>query len=302
MSKQITATELAAIVTKLLTGESGEVDGFESFQSFMTDIARVVCDHCGGEVRTDAAPFESAWIVVVHGDDRLPDAFGGIWREDDPKGTLFEQDSAIAPGPGTIPTGVSTSSTFATDGYRDARGGLPASPPTHPATTVLAGEYLLGYREGKLEIGQAAFESSDDPILPEVSAPNTLWAKEQGPMNDGQYIAFKGVRCPSCGSSNVNGSQLEVDAGLAFQPMHCSECEANWSDSYGLTGYTDLEGGIDFEGVESAVEDVRSRREKYGFSVDSEAQAREVVSESRDILGIDLSELELKIAVSKLMS
>lgn len=155
MSKQITATELAAIVTKLLTGESGEVDGFESFQGFMTDIARVVCDYCGGEVRTDAAPVEDAWIVVIHGDDRLPDAFGGIWREDDPKGTLFEQETVVAPGPVAIATGVSTSSTFATDGYRDARAGVPASPPTHPGTTVLAGEYMIGYRNG-MDTGTAA--------------------------------------------------------------------------------------------------------------------------------------------------
>jgi hypothetical protein len=83
--------------------------------------------------------------------------------------------------------------------------------------------------------------------------------------------------------------------------MDCSEYGAHWSDSFVLTGYSDLEGGIDFEAVESAVEDVRSLSEKYGFSVDSEAQAREVVSESCGILGIHLSEPELRIAVSKLM-
>ncbi|MGB8421412.1 hypothetical protein [Paraburkholderia sp.] len=172
MSKQITATELAAIVTKLLTGESGEVDGFESFQSFMTDIAKVVCDHCGGEVRTDAAPLESAWIVVIHGDDRLPDAFGGIWREDDPK-ALFEQETVVALGPAAIPTGVSTCSTFATDGYRDARAGLPASPPTHPGTTALAGEYLIGYRTC-METGTAAAPAPVEVARQDVAVQEAL--------------------------------------------------------------------------------------------------------------------------------
>ena len=52
MSKQVSAKELAEIVTKLLTdpNSSGELDGFETFQQFMTDIAEVVCDHCGGEI------------------------------------------------------------------------------------------------------------------------------------------------------------------------------------------------------------------------------------------------------------
>lgn len=139
-------------------------------------------------------------------------------------------------------------------------------------------------------------------ISPEIKSPNVPSSKEMGPMTDAQYIAIKGVRCPSCGSSDVTGSHLEVDAGTAFQPMTCSECGANWSDSYVLTGYANLEGGIDFEAVETVVEDVRSRGKMYGFSVDSGAQAREVVSESCEVLDIDLRETEVTIAVSKLMS
>ena len=90
MSKQISAKELEEIVTKLLTADSGEVDSFEAFQGFMTDIAKVVCDYCGGEVQNPADRIDDEWYVGIHGNDSLPDAFGGIWREYDPEGELFD--------------------------------------------------------------------------------------------------------------------------------------------------------------------------------------------------------------------
>lgn len=90
MSKQITAAELAEIVTRLLTDttETGEMDGFETFQGFMTDIAKVVCDYCGGEVRHPADMLDDVWYVGIHGNDSLP-RDGGIWREYDKEGGLF---------------------------------------------------------------------------------------------------------------------------------------------------------------------------------------------------------------------
>lgn len=90
MSKQISAKELALIVTKLLTAESGEIDSFEGYEAFMTEIAKLVCDHCGGEIRNPATPLEDVWYVGIHGNDSLPSAFGGIWREYDVEGELFE--------------------------------------------------------------------------------------------------------------------------------------------------------------------------------------------------------------------
>lgn len=85
MSKKITATQLATIVHRLLTAtaSTGELEEFDVFQSFMTDIAKAVCDHCGGEVLNPALPIDDIWYVGVHGNDSLPDAFGGIWREVD---------------------------------------------------------------------------------------------------------------------------------------------------------------------------------------------------------------------------
>lgn len=90
MSKQITATELATIVDRLLTkpASTGELEEFDVFQSFMTGIAKVVCDHCGGEVLNPALPLDDIWYVGVHGNDSLPDASGGIWSEFDPDGEL----------------------------------------------------------------------------------------------------------------------------------------------------------------------------------------------------------------------
>lgn len=98
MSKQISAKELAEIVTRLLTDVegTGELDDPGVFQNFMTDIAQVICDHCGGEVRNPAEPFEDVWYVGIHGNDSLPDAFGGIWREYDKEGELFAETSAEA--------------------------------------------------------------------------------------------------------------------------------------------------------------------------------------------------------------
>lgn len=98
MSKQISARELAEIVTKLLTDpdSTGELDGFETFQQFMTDIAQVVCDHCGGEIHNPPDLLDDVWYVGIHGNDSMPDAFGGIWREYDKEGELFTETSAEA--------------------------------------------------------------------------------------------------------------------------------------------------------------------------------------------------------------
>jgi hypothetical protein len=166
MSKQVNPQQLAEIVTKLLTGDSGEVDSHESFSGFMTGIAKVVCEYCGGEVVTEAAPLDDVWYVPIRGNECLPDAFGGIWRECDPEGQLFDRpeetsqalDLKHAPIP-SVPIGVSKRSTFATDGYRDAKAGQPASAPA--GDPVCVDEYLAGYREAKRELAQAEFEKYD---------------------------------------------------------------------------------------------------------------------------------------------
>lgn len=93
MSKQITAGALASVVTRLLTDDSvGELSGAEIYAGFMTDLTKLVCQYCGGEVRQEAAPLDHVWYVGVHGNDSLPDAFGGVWRDIDREGELWDGD------------------------------------------------------------------------------------------------------------------------------------------------------------------------------------------------------------------
>ena len=96
MSKQVSASELAEIVTRLLTDteSTGEQEGHESFQSCMTNIAQVGCDHCGGEIHHPADSLDDIWYVGIHGNDSLPSAMGGIWREYDKEGELFAAGTA----------------------------------------------------------------------------------------------------------------------------------------------------------------------------------------------------------------
>lgn len=90
MSKQITSTELAEIVTRLLTetATTGQLDSESQFSSFMTDIAEVVCNHCGGEVFSDAGPMDDVWYVAIRGNDSLPEDGASIWTHYDIHGEL----------------------------------------------------------------------------------------------------------------------------------------------------------------------------------------------------------------------
>ena len=61
------------------------------------------------------------------------------------------------------------------------------------------------------------------------------------PVTQAAYIRGGGGLCPVCRSSDITGYSIEVDAGGASQEITCEECGASWSDTYKLTGYTDLE-------------------------------------------------------------
>lgn len=96
MSKQVSSKELANIVSNLLSGQSGEIDEASAFAGFMTAIAEVVCDYCGGEVRHSASQIDDPaqpkglWLIGIHGNDSLPED-GGVWRAIDPDGSLFDE-------------------------------------------------------------------------------------------------------------------------------------------------------------------------------------------------------------------
>ena len=92
MSKQIKSAELAEIVKRLLTEpEVGELDTLASYQGFTTEIAQVVCDYCGGEIRNTASFMDDTCYIGIHGNDSLPET-GGIWAAYDPEGELFDDD------------------------------------------------------------------------------------------------------------------------------------------------------------------------------------------------------------------
>jgi hypothetical protein len=62
------------------------------------------------------------------------------------------------------------------------------------------------------------------------------------PMSDAEYKSHNGMRCPNCGSMDLSGDVVNIDAGGASQEISCLDCGAGWHDAYKLTGYTDLEG------------------------------------------------------------
>ncbi|MBU0501438.1 MAG: hypothetical protein KJ558_10105 [Gammaproteobacteria bacterium] len=94
MGKQITPGELAEIVTGLLVGRQADLqlDTPQKYGAFMTDIAKVICDHCGGEVQGDADSFFDGWMIGITANDSLPDD-GGIWAGFDPEGELFSDEN-----------------------------------------------------------------------------------------------------------------------------------------------------------------------------------------------------------------
>ncbi|HDS1721711.1 hypothetical protein NPS53_09375 [Pseudomonas putida] len=90
MSKQISQKELAEAVSKLLTDPeaAGELESSTAFAGFMTAIAEVVCDYCGGEVQQQADNTTGDFLVGIHANDSLQEG-GGIWANYDPDGDLF---------------------------------------------------------------------------------------------------------------------------------------------------------------------------------------------------------------------
>jgi hypothetical protein len=58
-----------------------------------------------------------------------------------------------------------------------------------------------------------------------------------------EYAEKRGLHCPNCGSTQFEGGPVEIDEGIAWQEIGCSNCPATWNDIYALIGYADLEVG-----------------------------------------------------------
>jgi hypothetical protein len=54
------------------------------------------------------------------------------------------------------------------------------------------------------------------------------------------YIQRGGVACPFCQSSNIEGRQFDVQAGTAWQPMSCTDCNREWNDVYRLDAISEI--------------------------------------------------------------
>jgi len=56
-------------------------------------------------------------------------------------------------------------------------------------------------------------------------------------MDDAQYIACGGSRCPQCHSNDIEGDDTNFDSGSVSQRVSCNNCRAQWYDVYALQCY-----------------------------------------------------------------
>lgn len=52
-----------------------------------------------------------------------------------------------------------------------------------------------------------------------------------------QHIDNGATQCPYCNSYNIEGQEINIDSGSAWQDVSCNECGQEWQDTYTLTGY-----------------------------------------------------------------
>lgn len=49
------------------------------------------------------------------------------------------------------------------------------------------------------------------------------------------YLAAGGVKCPFCGSADISGGFVNIDADGASQRVECQSCGRHWFDLYRLS-------------------------------------------------------------------
>lgn len=55
------------------------------------------------------------------------------------------------------------------------------------------------------------------------------------------YLAAGGLRCPYCGSTQIQGNEWNADSGSATQEVGCNDCDESWLDVYSLVGVESIE-------------------------------------------------------------
>lgn len=89
---------------------------------------------------------------------------------------------------------------------------------------------------------QAAIEQAlNDPLV--VGRIRHALEDSLLPTSPADYADTGGRHCPVCGSENLTGEALTVEAGQAVQDVSCGRCHATWVDVYNLGHYVDLERG-----------------------------------------------------------
>lgn len=57
------------------------------------------------------------------------------------------------------------------------------------------------------------------------------------PITNEQHVANQGASCPFCGSDDIDGNFVEVEADKAYQNVMCLDCSKSWTDVYVLDLY-----------------------------------------------------------------
>lgn len=78
---------------------------------------------------------------------------------------------------------------------------------------------------------------------PSRNDPDQGWPRWQ--LRGGRRVAevHNNVRCPVCGSENVDGGPFDVEQGECYQSCHCDECGSSWNDRYKFDSCVDIERG-----------------------------------------------------------
>jgi hypothetical protein len=215
MSKQILPTELLEIVGALLVApeKTGQLDTLKQYQSFVQAIGEAVADYCGGTINCVSDPettenflsdVHSSPFISVSPDDSLPSIHRNVWSAYDPEGWEDEVEES--------------------------------EDDSEPVTEQELDEHRASYRE-------AVIKAMNIPMSGDLSMlEGGFYGAHSAPTKASQYVQSGGCKCPSCGSDDITGDSVEIDAGCAKQSVYCSECGAEWTDVYSLSSISDVSG------------------------------------------------------------
>lgn len=87
-------------------------------------------------------------------------------------------------------------------------------------------------------MSQDAYLKSLAAAFDKICPPKTVQDLDRKPTPQTafqKYVSSGGNECFNCHSSDLSGSEVEMDTGWASQHITCQECGAEWDDEYELT-------------------------------------------------------------------